>query len=564
MKHNPNGAIWLRGILAAFTLALVAAAVFIPGVGPNLAQTKQRDEAQTNLTEAEKAFLPHMEFVMNQLSQQSDIEQSIRAELSSGQYSLEQPLVVVNPYEISPLSAVVVFTTKDPACVSVHVPGKDALSDVDFSFDAYSTEHVVPVYGLYADTTNAVTLVTKSKDGVEQSAVIDITTGAMPDKISEIVLLTDLAKPEQYQPGLNFMYETKAAFDVNGDYRWYLDGEYKAPTNYDYLNGHFLVMLGSSYKENPVVFLEIDPLGKIFKVLYAPYACHHDMELSDSTTLLITGSEGETVEDLIYELDTDKGMIVNKLDLKTIFPRMREGLWETENADWLHLNDIVRISGEDDILISSRHQSFVARISWPEGKIKWILSSHDHWPEMFEKYLLTPIGDDFEWQYNQHAPYILPDQDQNPDTIDFLVYDNGNQRFGSEDNDPSGLYTRIVHYQIDEKNMTVRQVWQYGKEIGESLYASSRGNACPVENGNLVASYCIQADKTFWAEYREITTDAQLVWQAIAYTKAETGKLYEYRVSRMPLYLPSAVTLSWDEQAINLIPTEVLTRYGFQ
>ncbi|MDI8107056.1 SDR family NAD(P)-dependent oxidoreductase, partial [Salmonella enterica subsp. enterica serovar Anatum] len=37
---------------------------------------------------------------------------------------------------------------------------------------------------------------------------------------------------------------------------------------------------------------------------------------------------------------------------------------------------------------------------------------------------------------------------------------------------PSMKYSRGVEYQIDEKNMTVSQMWEYGKERGFDWYSA--------------------------------------------------------------------------------------------
>ena len=454
------------------------------------------------------------------------------------------------------------FRTDQPARISVHVPGKNKIADVDFTFDPYETEHVVPIYGLYAGVVNPVVLTSQTKDGIMRETTLEIETEPLADSIAQIILITDTAQPAHYRPGLNFTYEAKAAFDANGDFRWYLKGDCRVHLSDEFAQGHFMAVLDSSYSEGNVIFLEIDPLGKIYRAFYAPYACHHNIEPFSGGNLLVTGSKGNTILDYIYEINPETGKIVDSLDLRTVFARVRKGLAEPENPDWLHLNAIEWVQGSNDIVISSRNQSLVARISWPDGAIRWMLSDHRDWPEMYQKYLLTPAGDGFEWSYNQHSPYILPDQDNNPDTTDLLVYDNGNQRLEMNGDSAGELYTRLVHYRIDEKQMTVRQIWQYGKELGDTLYASSRGNVEPTENGNLIASYCIKAGETYWVEYREIDAHSQLVWQAVAFSKSSTGELLEYRVKRMQIYNDGANSPIPGKPAINLIPSEVFTQYG--
>ena len=155
-------------------------------------------------------------------------------------------------------------------------------------------------------------------------------------------------------------------------------------------------------------------------------------------------------------------------------------------ADWFHLNAIVWDGG--DVILSGRHSSAVVRMAWPSGEIKWILASPYGWLPMYQKYLLTPEAgqSDFEWPYWQHAPYLLPDQDNNPDTEDILLFDNGCARFGEPEVQQKLLtgdlaliqhYSRLVQYRIDEKAGTIRQVWQYGKERREELYTQRCGDA---------------------------------------------------------------------------------------
>ncbi len=91
----------------------------------------------------------------------------------------DNPLIVVDPYEVSPLTAVVVFNTETDSNISIHIEGDTALADVDFTFDGYGTDHIVPVYGLYADRDNEVTITAKAKSGSKQSADITITTSPL-------------------------------------------------------------------------------------------------------------------------------------------------------------------------------------------------------------------------------------------------------------------------------------------------------------------------------------------------------------------------------------------------
>lgn len=203
--------------------------------------------------------------------------------------------------------------------------------------------------------------------------------------------------------------------------------------------------------------------------------------------LLVTGSHGQTIEDFIYEVDIKTGEIIHTLDLKTVLQRTRFDSIQ----DWCHNNSIVYDESDGTIVISSNTQCTVAKLTWPEGQIKWLLSDPVEYMPRLQKYLLTPVGEGFEYSYNQHHATILPDYDHDPDTIDILLFDNGRTRFdqdrelqreiaAQEITTPEN-YSRLVHYRINEKRMTVEQIWQYGKERG--------GTVCQV------AGHCVTIEK---------------------------------------------------------------------
>lgn len=423
-----------------------------------------------------------------QIKKQEQVDKELSSELHTGNYTFESPLIVIDPYDFSPLCALLLFTTTEPTKISIIVNGEDPFSNISFTFPSYQNEHFIPIYGLYADKKNGVTLISESVNGEIKENNLEIKTEPLTDLLANNIILTDSPIRDRYQPGLNFTYAyAKSAFDINGKYRWFLNNNYLQPSGFLYNN--FIFAQGATLSGN-VIFSEINPLGRIYRLLYSPYGVHHDIA-NYQNNLLITGSDGETVEDFIYELDTQTGKINHTLDLKNIFQRSRLGI---EDPDWFHNNAISWDPRDYSIIISSYVQSSVAKISWPEGKLKWVLAPNYGWLPMFEKYLLRPVGQNFEYSYRQHAPEILPDQDNNPNTIDILLFDNGNDRYLNDaelqrkvranEIVPPELYSRMVQYRIDEAKKTIVQIWQYGKEYGKLIYSSFCGSANLLENGN--------------------------------------------------------------------------------
>lgn len=102
---------------------------------------------------------------MEMLSHQEQVESEIETEFEQGEYTFQDPLVVLNPYGISPLTAIVMFRTEEPCEISVLIPGGKSIDDVSFTFEGYEVEHRIPVYGLFAGQVNHVYFTAKNYSG---------------------------------------------------------------------------------------------------------------------------------------------------------------------------------------------------------------------------------------------------------------------------------------------------------------------------------------------------------------------------------------------------------------
>ena len=592
MKRNSTFWQAFRGILALLSLAGILAYALWPRLtGTEVpASAWSADATSTpSSTEAEAAptFGDTINTLLAEISAQEKTDALILSELRSGAYTAEEPLLLDNPYGCSPLTALAVFTTEEPARVSIRVHGKTSDADITNDFPALETEHLIPIYGLYADFLNTVTLNVTTEGGQKTETTVSIQTDAIdPTSIGNAIIQTDLEDAEHTSDGLTFLYSHKFAFDAHGDIRWVND-TWSIPSAvlYGYEDGTYITFCGA-YLEGGTLLIERNFLGKFLRVWYSPYGVHHDITQGENGNLLVTGSHGSASEDLVYELDANTGEVVHSLDLKTVLPRSSERIYAAQAAqnelgkpwglspnDWFHLNAIVW--DVSDVILSGRHSSAVVKMAWPSGEIKWILASPFGWPTMFQQYLLTPAEGqtDFEWPYWQHAPVLLPDQDNNPDTIDLLLFDNGTVRFGNADvqealntHNLSAIqyYSRMVQYRINEKDHTIEQIWQYGKERGNALYAMRCGNAELLPNGNRLGFFYIESNDfehpSTHAVIDEVNADGKLIWEAVV--TAEDGVLEGYRAERLPLYHACDQDLRLGQPTQVLIPDTVLKANG--
>ena len=152
--------------------------------------------------------------------------------------------------------------------------------------------------------------------------------------------------------------------------------------------------------------------------------------------------------------------------------------------NWAHVNSVDYDPTDDSIIISSRHQSACIKIG-RDKKVKWILGAPKGWRSPWKEALLTPVSakgqklnctdvectdTDFDWTYTQHTAFRV-DEKSDKRYCMISVFDNGDARNLDQPALASMKYSRAVIYKIDQKNMTVEQVWEYGKERGFEWYS---------------------------------------------------------------------------------------------
>ena len=84
-------------------------------------------------------------------------------------FDIREDSILVDPYERAPLTALVSFTLPFPRNVAVRIHGRTENSpDLIHVFDGFKSVHTIPVYGLYADFNNRVTISVLDHDGHER------------------------------------------------------------------------------------------------------------------------------------------------------------------------------------------------------------------------------------------------------------------------------------------------------------------------------------------------------------------------------------------------------------
>jgi hypothetical protein len=434
------------------------------------------------------------------LEYQYQRELDILADYAKGSYTPQNPYIIQDPYQANPLSALILFETAEPAQTTVTVVGKNQYATFTYTIDSFTTHHEVVVLGLYPGQKNQVDLVIAYQNGQEESFEQLLQTEPLPYDFPNLDI--QVSNPEKMEPGVDLMIaclDTNYSYllDANGDVRGYFTNKnFGHCTAMQVLKNGRLLATGDVEKLMPYnmyTLWEMNLLGKVFVEYEIPNSVHHDIvELANGDFLAASNNANmpwgyDSREDMVIRIDRQTGAVKEEYDLRQILDDRRHpythydpGVQNAPNRDWAHTNSVAMDESDNSLIVSSPIQSAVVKFNTATKEIDWILSPPEGWDGEFSKYqlyLLTPIGANFEWQWGQHSAKIIPDTDGDPNTIDILLFDNGQARSYTQANsvNPADNYSRVVIYRINEVDKTVEQVWQYGKELGSGAYATFLG-----------------------------------------------------------------------------------------
>lgn len=445
--------------------------------------------------------------------------------------SVSAPTVVFS--ENAPLAAVLRVTSDEPTEVSVDVMSNSAETNStagtarDFSVpgSGFTTEHAITLLGFHPDQSYDIRVTLTDKAGNETILNdLNVTTAPLPVGFPPIHVETSI--PELMEPGVT-IFPVRAfgpnpefgsvfvAVDETGEVVWYRRFQLIGYGDIRRIsNGNFLFI------KDDFTITEMNVLGDIVREWHTTLnknpgtgsipvdvpVFHHEVFEMENGNFLVLSIELRTLEnyptsdsdpeaplatavvagDEVIEFSPSDGAIVNRwslLDLldpyrigydsltgfwNTVFPEFEQG-----TKDWTHGNAVIHDASDDSVIVSLRHQDAIVKFSRQTGQIIWILGTHDNWDiPLFGSFLLDPVGDDFLFQYHQHAPEVT-------DSGTIMVYDNGNVKATPFDPKLPATenFSRAVEYSIDEVTKQVTQVWEFGQFDDPVRYAPFIGDA---------------------------------------------------------------------------------------
>lgn len=199
--------------------------------------------------------------------------------------------------------------------------------------------------------------------------------------------------------------------------------------------------------------------------------------------------------------------------------------------DWTHGNAMLYSSDDHNLLFSMRHQNWIVKIDYQDGKgtgnILWRLGPGGD-------FKLVGGTDPTDWFWAQHGPNFF--STNTTGVFQLGVMDNGDDRqfptgvVCDAPGEPPCHYSTAQVLQVDETAMTATLLSNYAPP--ESFYSFFGGNVDLLENGDLEADFCAPKTGAVVQELRGAGDQPQLVWQAT------TPKASQFRAQRLPSLYP--------------------------
>jgi hypothetical protein len=196
--------------------------------------------------------------------------------------------------------------------------------------------------------------------------------------------------------------------------------------------------------------------------------------------------------------------------------------------DWTHSNAVVYEPNDGNLLLSMRHQSWVLKIDYSNGRGTGNVISKLGWQG---DYSLTqngvPTTDPSLWFSFQHFPSLIS---QNGSQTTMTIWDNGDARVDSNNVIcAGGCYSRGTVYQVDDSAMVADLLWA----DAPGYFSLWGGSISQLQNTNVEfdLNAPFPSSVATWAsEVQEVTQTStpQIVW------KMDISSPNAYRAYRIP------------------------------
>ncbi|MGH9735919.1 MAG: aryl-sulfate sulfotransferase [Candidatus Acidiferrales bacterium] len=266
---------------------------------------------------------------------------------------------------------------------------------------------------------------------------------------------------------------------------------------------------------------------------------HHDCAILPNGHIVVIAAQQQTISgltgystpqtvdgDVLIDLDQNHNPVWawNEFDHLDV-NRHPEGL-----PDWTHTNAIVYSPDDGDLIVSSRHQSWVMKVDYHDGtgtgNILWKLGYQGD-------FTLQGGTAPQDWQYGQHDPNVITTNSSG--VFQMTMFDNGFLRVMDAAGALCGTtgqpacYSRVPIFQIDETGKTATLEWV---DNLSPIYSFWGGSSRLLVNGDIQFNETTPTASTAALYEVTKTNPPQIVWQM------HIANANSYRGYRMPSLYP--------------------------
>ena len=359
---------------------------------------------------------------------QDAINDEINGYILDRSISFKSPKVILDPYNNSPLSAIIIFSTDKITGIKLYV------NDVFMTNVEKSLSHVIPVYGLRENYNNKVTLI----DDFNNKNDVYIKTAKITDDNFYEYSTTNESNEYLFVNSPSGKY----VIDNEGYISWYGD---ISSLDIDINSDKKIYFIDERSR-----IIERDYMGKISRTYYNDrysYSSHRITKTNNEFIILIDYSN------VILFVDYNNGKILNRISLAEIFKSIDNNFDLSDELFYVNYFDYDEKN--NTILISIRGLHTIVNYDLNTNEISWIFTNNEIFSSKFDKYKINLVSG--KYFYGQHTPILIGN---------LLYVFNNNNFYVEEKNDTSSA----LIYEIN--GMNAREVYSYDSKYISMWYGS--------------------------------------------------------------------------------------------
>ncbi|WP_194760368.1 aryl-sulfate sulfotransferase [Aeromonas hydrophila] len=370
-------------------------------------------------------------------------------------------------------------------------------------YDTTSNRIQIPIFGLYSNYLNELTINIQFTDNSTYSFKKTIATAAYVDSIGIYDDVGISIKPSA-TPTYSYFYlkgskKSPIIMDIDGEVRWDAD-IIKISASSTFIDNSFLIGNSKNKKIDSInLYGRSSSLNIEGSVMGSDAYFHHNIDPGKQGILIEldgTTDGALKIESFLSEIDSS-GKVIKEWDLGKIFSEymLQEGddpsNFVRDGVDWFHMNAATYDPADDTLVISSR-ENFVVKLDYTTGKLIWLLGDETkHWysyPSLQKLALSlssgqTPIG--------QHAVSMTKDGK-------LMLFNNGRRSFNNPVGTPAGIdlaTSQTAIFAIDNQNKTAQVAWSFDDGIYSDICSSIYEDKLAAQ-GDFLINYAAADNRT--------------------------------------------------------------------